>query len=273
MSLIFLRYENESINPLISERKKRKDMEQEQWLTVCTKSGPELKVTTETFQLVLTKWIENPENVWRGITKTVLTPNLAEATSQHVKRRIYTNKFVAAPMYPREEIEDMEAKEQLYLDEEIDVSEKETRVAFAPVFVPEVTPQRKCLPLFYPKAKKFAYKFDGSTLSFEVVPLDDETGEEFVKKLGFFGEKILTKFNSWAEKVKDYKKRCPHDVVIPKKKYAAMYKTMKARYGDWTEKWAQRNKTDKYVHEDIGIASYFCCLCEEERETTKITKE
>lgn len=248
------------------------DVQQEQWRTVYAKSGPELKVTTETFQLVLTKWIENPENVWRGITKAVVAPSLSEAP-QLVKRRIYTNRYVAAPMYPREGIEDMEANEQLYLDEEIDASEKESRVVFAPVFNPEVTPQRKCLPLFYPKAKKFAYKFDGNTLSFEVVPLDDETSEEFIKKLEFFGEKILTKFNSWAEKVKEYKKRCPHDVVIPKKKYAAMYKAMKARYGDWTEKWAQRNKTDKYVHEDIGIASYFCCLCEEERELTKITKE
>ena len=251
--------------------------QQEQWQTVFVKSGPELKVTPETFQLVLTKWIENPENVWRGITRTVVTPSLSSSSSTafppSVKRRIYTNKFVSAPMYPREGIDDMEAREELYLDEEIDLSEIASRVVFAPVLAPGIAPLRKSLPLFYPKAKKYAYKFDGSALSFEVVPLDDESGEEFIKKLGFFGEKILSKFNSWAEKVKDYKKRCPHDLVIPKKKYAATYKVMKARYGEWTEKWAQRNKTDKYVHEDIGIASYFCCLCEEERELTKIPKE
>ncbi|KAH3723118.1 tRNA methyltransferase 44 [Pelomyxa schiedti] len=106
-----------------------------------------------------------------------------------------------------------------------------------------------------------------SALSVKVV-FFPEPGDSYVANMKTIAAKSLKKLQRWALTRGTYKKTAVHDQLIPKYDYVQKYEQLKKKYCHWVDEWKTRKQTQKYVYEDIGIASYFICLCEAERKVT-----
>jgi hypothetical protein len=229
------------------------------------------EVTAENFELVMTKWRDHPEFIWRGITGVAVVPldppsppAAACSATTKWKRTMTVNEHVAGRAFA-------DRISEANVVDVSDFSASRSRVEFAPVLDPCVSPLRLVLPKFYPKATKFAFTWSPGELTMEAVLLEDEQAPEFAQRLGYIGSKLLAKLESWGKAGTKYKKQAHLDQLFPKDVYQATYSRLKEKYRDWTKRWQSRKLTDKYVHEDLGIAAYFLCLAEDQRKRTGIT--
>eukprot|EP00727_Mastigamoeba_balamuthi_P004385 m51a1_g13945 hypothetical protein (469) ;mRNA; f:897436-899361 len=230
-------------------------------------------ITEDSFAFVMEKWRDFPENVWKGILKTQITPAPAPATTTEFALSAEMTEGTARPD----------------LVDEVTITRVEAahtcRTEFAPVFPEGVVPSRAYLPRFYPKVQKFAFTFEGTeemndgelvakgTLRMLAVFLPGQD-PDYKKKLGWATAPVVQRMIKWAKVGRTYKKQAHHDQLFAKEHYIPVYSQMKKKYREWLAKWEKtRTHTEQYVHEDIGIAAYFICLCEQERRELGITKE
>ena len=59
-------------------------------------------------------------------------------------------------------------------------------------------------------------------------------------------------------------RRVPFDVLVPEAMYRTAYNRLKEQYGrPWVENWPEKTDAQKFVYEEVGIAAYLLCLCEQ----------
>jgi len=102
-------------------------------------------------------------------------------------------------------------------------------------------------------------------LVFRAILWDDQKQEEREKltKICKFNFQVMSK---WAnhERQGGYVPRMPHDQVIDKDIFTEKYRKLKEKYGYWAEQWEESTDPQKFIFEDIGIASFLICLWEKE---------
>ncbi|XP_015450495.1 probable tRNA (uracil-O(2)-)-methyltransferase isoform X3 [Pteropus alecto] len=89
-------------------------------------------------------------------------------------------------------------------------------------------------------------------------------------KLTWLGEELLAKLARWAvESRKSEFKRTLSLVSIVK--YSQVYQELKDKYKDMVKVWPEVTDPEKFVYEDVAIASYLLVLWEEERAERGVT--
>jgi len=80
--------------------------------------------------------------------------------------------------------------------------------------------------------------------------------------------KILEKVEKWGKTmsgpghVTTYEKRVEHDQALSQQAFRDRYIQMKAKYKHWVPQWPENTDPQKFVFEEVAIASYLCALWE-----------
>ncbi|KAJ1728684.1 tRNA(Ser) Um(44) 2'-O-methyltransferase [Coemansia biformis] len=128
------------------------------------------------------------------------------------------------------------------------------------------------LPFYYPRVTRYALGF-----------VDDEGGGHGTHRLEILVQELaagaaaetpkqqaiwrdLTKrLYKWTVTERyGYQKRVLHDIVVAREPYLEKYHELKAKYAArWVEGWPEQTDPQKFVFEDIAIASWLICLWEQ----------
>ncbi|KAG2223488.1 hypothetical protein INT45_001236 [Circinella minor] len=171
------------------------------------------------------------------------------------------------------------------------------RVIYRPVVEPGKTLETT-LPFYYPKVKAYSFVYDATALPrshnnegnkdnlahgnhedhiheddedqgilrLQIIPINDDQPAIKDSKMQYALKTILHKLFKWCIQTRlGYKKRARHDTLVPKETYVNMYQHLKAKYAnDLVSNWTEKTDPQKFVFEDIGIASYLICLWQQE---------
>ncbi|NXD19560.1 TRM44 methyltransferase, partial [Spelaeornis formosus] len=91
-------------------------------------------------------------------------------------------------------------------------------------------------------------------------------------KLAWLGNELLSKLAKWSveQKPSEFKSTLS---LISVAKYSKVYQDLKEKYKDMVKVWPEVSDPEKFVYEDVAIATYLLILWEEERKEKGLTKK
>ncbi|XP_048158865.1 probable tRNA (uracil-O(2)-)-methyltransferase isoform X2 [Corvus hawaiiensis] len=91
-------------------------------------------------------------------------------------------------------------------------------------------------------------------------------------KLAWLGNKLLSKLAKWSveQKPSEFKSTLS---LISVAKYSKVYQDLKEKYKVMVKVWPEVTDPEKFVYEDVAIATYLLILWEEERKEKGLTKK
>ncbi|KAJ7403352.1 tRNA methyltransferase 44 [Pitangus sulphuratus] len=91
-------------------------------------------------------------------------------------------------------------------------------------------------------------------------------------KLAWLGNELLSKLAKWSveQKTSEFKSTLS---LISIAKYSKVYQDLKEKYKEMVKVWPEVTDPEKFVYEDVAIASYLLVLWEEERKEKGLTKK
>ncbi|KAI8904850.1 hypothetical protein EDD86DRAFT_278019 [Gorgonomyces haynaldii] len=110
------------------------------------------------------------------------------------------------------------------------------------------------LPWFYPLVRSYTYTYDNARVTVDVDPLE---GYAHTKVFELVVKKIIKIGRGHKN---GYQKRVHHDLVHDKIEFQNLYEEIKTRHKHWVEQWPEATDPQKFVFEDIGIATYLILL-------------
>ncbi|KAI8137877.1 hypothetical protein BJV82DRAFT_328010 [Fennellomyces sp. T-0311] len=221
------------------------------WYTMVEQTVPAGK---QQFWTTIKTWTEQPHFVIPPVEKAEILSTEGSAIRRQL---IPKRKSKDAPLIETVEYQDYEDC---------------ARVIYRPVVSPEVA-----LPFYYPKVKAYSFVYNATAvprrdgeeqgvLRLQVIPMNDESPAITDSKMQYALKTILHKLFKWCIQTRlGYKKRAQHDTLVPKETYVDMYQRLKNKYAaDLVSNWTEKTDPQKFVFEDIGIASYLICLWQQE---------
>ncbi|KAI9275724.1 hypothetical protein BDA99DRAFT_475751 [Phascolomyces articulosus] len=272
-----------SNDPWISKDTNTTSDQDQVWYTVAEQSVP---TSIHPFWKTIKTWTNEPHLLIPPIEKAEIISNTMDEIIQ--RKLIPKRKTKDAPL--------METIEYHFDGDD------RGRVIYQPIVEPEKTLETM-LPFYYPKVKAYSFVYDATSLPrrhyddshsnnseedydhdhdneeeeeeekkgmlrLQIIPLpgDDQLTAMKDSKMQYALKTILHKLFKWCIQTRlGYKKRAQHDTLIPKETYVTMYQYLKAKYAnDLVSNWTEKTDPQKYVFEDIGIASYLLCLWQQE---------
>ncbi|KAJ1674915.1 tRNA(Ser) Um(44) 2'-O-methyltransferase [Spiromyces aspiralis] len=120
------------------------------------------------------------------------------------------------------------------------------------------------------QVRKIVYKFETLTtsdpqcsmLSICIEPYGDISALGFSKKQQEIWRSLFKKLYKWiVNEHVGYRKRTQMNVLVPKDLYTETYQRLKAKHAHWlVSVWTEKTDPQKFVYEDIAIASWLLCL-------------
>uniref|UniRef100_A0A8C3QKF5 tRNA (uracil-O(2)-)-methyltransferase n=1 Tax=Cyanoderma ruficeps TaxID=181631 RepID=A0A8C3QKF5_9PASS len=91
-------------------------------------------------------------------------------------------------------------------------------------------------------------------------------------KLAWLGNELLPKLAKWSveQKPSEFKSTLS---LISVAKYSKVYQDLKEKYKEMVKVWPEVTDPEKFVYEDVAIATYLLILWEEERKEKGLTKK
>ncbi|XP_074396557.1 putative tRNA (uracil-O(2)-)-methyltransferase [Zonotrichia albicollis] len=91
-------------------------------------------------------------------------------------------------------------------------------------------------------------------------------------KLAWLGNELLFKLAKWSveQKLSEFKSTLS---LISVAKYSKVYQDLKEKYKEMVKVWPEVTDPEKFVYEDVAIATYLLILWEEERKEKGLTKK
>ncbi|NXN26085.1 TRM44 methyltransferase, partial [Nycticryphes semicollaris] len=91
-------------------------------------------------------------------------------------------------------------------------------------------------------------------------------------KLAWLGNELLSKLAKWSveQKPSEFKTTLS---LISVAKYSKVYQDLKEKYKEMVKVWPEVTDPEKFVYEDVAIATYLLILWEEERKEKALTKK
>lgn len=91
-------------------------------------------------------------------------------------------------------------------------------------------------------------------------------------KLAWLGNELLSKLAKWSveQKPSEFKSTLS---LISVAKYSKVYQDLKEKYKEMVKVWPEVTDPEKFVYEDVAIATYLLILWEEERKEKGLTKK
>ncbi|XP_042663649.1 probable tRNA (uracil-O(2)-)-methyltransferase [Tyto alba] len=91
-------------------------------------------------------------------------------------------------------------------------------------------------------------------------------------KLAWLGNELLSKLAKWSveQKLSEFKSTLS---LISVAKYSKVYQDLKEKYKEMVKVWPEVTDPEKFVYEDVAIATYLLILWEEERKEKGLTKK
>ncbi|KAK2521474.1 Trmt44, partial [Columba guinea] len=91
-------------------------------------------------------------------------------------------------------------------------------------------------------------------------------------KLEWLGSELLSKLAKWSveQKPSEFKSTLS---LISIAKYSKVYQDLKEKYKEMVKVWPEVTDPEKFVYEDVAIATYLLILWEEERKEKGLTKK
>ncbi|XP_037241598.1 probable tRNA (uracil-O(2)-)-methyltransferase [Falco rusticolus] len=91
-------------------------------------------------------------------------------------------------------------------------------------------------------------------------------------KLAWLGNELLSKLAKWSveQKPSEFKSTLS---LISVAKYSEVYQDLKEKYKDMVKVWPEVTDPEKFVYEDVAIATYLLILWEQERKEKGLTKK
>ncbi|XP_050829647.1 probable tRNA (uracil-O(2)-)-methyltransferase isoform X1 [Serinus canaria] len=91
-------------------------------------------------------------------------------------------------------------------------------------------------------------------------------------KLAWLGNELLSKLAKWSveQKPSEFKSTLS---LISVAKYSKVYQDLKEKYKEMVKVWPEVTDPEKFVYEDVAIATYLLILWEEERKEKELTKK
>ncbi|KAM9027748.1 putative tRNA (uracil-O(2)-)-methyltransferase isoform 2-T2 [Ara ararauna] len=91
-------------------------------------------------------------------------------------------------------------------------------------------------------------------------------------KLAWLGNELLSKVAKWSveQKPSEFKSTLS---LISVAKYSKVYQDLKGKYKEMVKVWPEVTDPEKFVYEDVAIATYLLILWEEERKEKGLTKK
>ncbi|XP_052636543.1 probable tRNA (uracil-O(2)-)-methyltransferase isoform X2 [Harpia harpyja] len=91
-------------------------------------------------------------------------------------------------------------------------------------------------------------------------------------KLAWLGNELLSKLAKWSveQKPSEFKSTLS---LISVAKYSKVYQNLKEKYKEMVKVWPEVTDPEKFVYEDVAIATYLLILWEEERKEKGLTKK
>ncbi|KAJ2802209.1 tRNA(Ser) Um(44) 2'-O-methyltransferase [Coemansia guatemalensis] len=208
---------------------------------------------------VIEKWTLAAEMVIPPIKETeIVSTSTSTETSSNLGTEI---KRVSRKLVPKRKDKDS------VLNEEVVVSRHGASVYAE--FIPQVHHPTE-LPFYYPKVYSYAF---GYLVSEEDDSCDSRKIAILVRELTV-GSAMSTKTQQviWQDMIKrlykwmvteriGYQKHMTGDVVVNYEQYKAKYDELKQKYAlQWVNNWPEKTDPQKFVYEDIAIASWLICL-------------
>ncbi|XP_052538708.1 probable tRNA (uracil-O(2)-)-methyltransferase isoform X3 [Tympanuchus pallidicinctus] len=91
-------------------------------------------------------------------------------------------------------------------------------------------------------------------------------------KLSWLGDVLLSKLAKWSVEQKCSEFRSTLS-LIPVAKYSKVYQDLKEKYKEMVKVWPEVTDPEKFVYEDVAIATYLLVLWEEERKEKGLAKK
>ncbi|KAJ2770939.1 tRNA(Ser) Um(44) 2'-O-methyltransferase [Coemansia nantahalensis] len=209
---------------------------------------------------VVEKWTAAAEMVMPPVERTdvVAQPSSAGETLPAETTR------VRRVLVPRRKSKDCA------LEEDVVVSRLDTGVYVQ--FIPRCDGPAK-LPFYYPRVSKYAFGYvdaeGGAHGAGRLVVLAKElaagSAAATAKEQSIWRD-LTKKLFKWTVTERfGYQRRVVHDVVVGREPYLAKYSELKAKYAArWVAGWPEQTDPQKFVYEDIAIASWLICLWEQD---------
>ncbi|XP_067414979.1 probable tRNA (uracil-O(2)-)-methyltransferase isoform X2 [Emydura macquarii macquarii] len=91
-------------------------------------------------------------------------------------------------------------------------------------------------------------------------------------KITWLGNELLSKLAKWSteEKQSEFKSTLS---LISVAKYSQVYQELKEKYKEMVKVWPEVTDPEKFVYEDVAIATYLLILWEEERAVKRLSKK
>ncbi|XP_017931928.1 probable tRNA (uracil-O(2)-)-methyltransferase [Manacus vitellinus] len=107
-----------------------------------------------------------------------------------------------------------------------------------------------------------------------VVPFPEDWFSDGIAypKLAWLGNELLSKLAKWSveQKPSEFKSTLS---LISVAKYSKVYQDLKEKYKEMVKVWPEVTDPEKFVYEDVAIATYLLILWEEERKEKGLTKK
>ncbi|KAI8373061.1 uncharacterized protein BYT42DRAFT_56813 [Radiomyces spectabilis] len=245
----------------------------ESWYLIGEQTAP----TDQTaFWNTVKRWTEEPQFVIPPIEKA----NILESTvNDHGQDLQHPFERVQRELVPKRK-----SKDSLFV-ETVEYYEYDSESGYCGQVVYRPSEKDQPLPFYYPKVAAYrfvyikdtqlsAYHHDTSDerglLRLEVVPLTGSPIAVTNAKMQYALKTLLHKLFKWCIQARlGYKKQAHHDTLVAKDTYVAMYQYMKEKYAQsLVSNWTEKTDPQKFVFEDIAIASYLICLWKEEEART-----
>ncbi|XP_053560153.1 probable tRNA (uracil-O(2)-)-methyltransferase [Bombina bombina] len=91
-------------------------------------------------------------------------------------------------------------------------------------------------------------------------------------KITWMKNELLSKIAKWSieDKKSEFKSTLS---LIPVDKYSKLYQSLKEKYKDMVKVWPEVTDPEKFVYEDVAIATYLLILWEEDRELKNLSEK
>ncbi|KAJ2715647.1 tRNA(Ser) Um(44) 2'-O-methyltransferase [Coemansia spiralis] len=139
-------------------------------------------------------------------------------------------------------------------------------------FIPRASDPAQ-LPFYYPRVSRYALGYvdaesqghDAGQLVVLAQELNPGSAAATAKQQSIWRD-LTKKLFKWTVTERfGYQKRVVHDVVVGREPYVAKYLELKAKYAArWIACWPEQTDPQKFVYEDIAIASWLICLWEQD---------
>lgn len=101
---------------------------------------------------------------------------------------------------------------------------------------------------------------------------DAASFETYEKSATWLSDILFDKFQKWMKQEETHKSSVKSLQLVDVEEYNQLYATLKAKYGsDLMKLWTECTDPQKYIYEDIGIATYLIILWRNEREEKQLT--